>query len=653
MKLTKVRVTEFQSIQDSTEFDIGDVSCLVGKNESGKTALLKALYRLNPIVDSDGTYNVTIDYPRRTMVNYETDVENGRREDAVVVKATFALDEDDIAAVSEIYGPDCLVGCIPTIHLRKGYSNTLTQSGLTVDTDAAVHHLVGAADLPSQVEQQIHEQRCLEAKINILKNAGLQEASQDLLDALEHISEHGLSEEVFRNILKQRVPKLLYFDEYYQLKGQDNLDRLLARVAQEALEPADYPLLGLIDLAGLNVEQLSNPRSTTELIAQLQAAQNRLTNRVREYWTQNLLIGMKFDIRPALPEDPVGMTDGTNIWGLIEDTRHGVTTELGSRSRGFIWFFSFLAWYQYHRSAEDNSILLLDEPGLSLHAKAQGDLLVFFERELKPNHQIIYTTHSPFMVDPARFDRVRIVQDLSIELDSSNLPMESQGTKVVTDVLNATEDSLFPLQNALGYEISQTLFVGRNNLVVEGPSDLMYIQTISTILQRRGEPGLSTDWTITPVGGSDKVPTFVALMGSQPDLNLAVLVDYQKRDQQKIEDLYKSRLTRKKQVLTYADFVEGAEADVEDMLGDEFYLELVNGEYGMSLTVDQLHAQNPRVIRRVEQCLSEHPIPDGVGFNHYRPARYLQENIGLLEKKLTDQQLDRFRELFKTLNGLL
>ena len=257
------------------------------------------------------------------------------------------------------------------------------------------------------------------------------------------------------------------------------------------------------------------------------------------------------------------------------------------------------------------------------------------------------------MVDPARFDRVRIVQDLSVEPDSSDLPLESQGTKVVTDVLNATEDSLFPLQNALGYEISQTLFVGRNNLVVEGPSDLMYIQTLSMILQRRGEPGLSTDWTITPVGGSDKVPTFVALMGSQPDLNLAVLVDYQKRDQQKIEDLYKSKLTRKKQVLTYADFVEGTEADVEDMLGDEFYLELVNGEYDMSLTVDQLDAQNPRVIRRLEQCLSEHPIPGGVRFNHYRPARYLQENIGSLENKLTDQQLDRFRKLFETLNDLL
>ena len=64
MKLTKVRVSDFQSVRDSTEFDIGDVTCLVGKNEAGKTALLQAMYRLRPIVDTDVGYNVTDDYPR-------------------------------------------------------------------------------------------------------------------------------------------------------------------------------------------------------------------------------------------------------------------------------------------------------------------------------------------------------------------------------------------------------------------------------------------------------------------------------------------------------------------------------------------------------------------------------------------------------------
>ena len=72
MKLTKVRITEFQSIQDSTEFEIGDVTCLVGKNEAGKTALLKALYHLNPIIEEDGDFDATNDYPRRDLIDFDS-----------------------------------------------------------------------------------------------------------------------------------------------------------------------------------------------------------------------------------------------------------------------------------------------------------------------------------------------------------------------------------------------------------------------------------------------------------------------------------------------------------------------------------------------------------------------------------------------------
>ena len=182
-----------------------------------------------------------------------------------------------------------------------------------------------------------------------------------------------------------------------------------------------------------------------------------------------------------------------------------VTTELGTRSRGFVWFFSFLAWYGDVQRKKQNVILLLDEPGLSLHGKAQGDLLRYFEKELVPNHQVIYTTHSPFMVDPTRFERVRIVQDRSVDTDE-DLPDGEEGTKVTSDVLEATDDSLFPLQGALGYDISQTLFVGSNSLIVEGVSDLLYLQVMSGVLQAEGREGLSSEWTITPVGGQTRYP---------------------------------------------------------------------------------------------------------------------------------------------------
>ena len=594
MKLTKVRITEFQSIQDSTEFEVGDITCLVGKNEAGKTALLKALYRLNPVVEADGNFDVTDDYPRRTVTDYEFDVENRQRDPAQVVQVTYALDTEDITAVQDIPGFERLQGEPPTLTIYKGYSNEIT----CIQFDRSVYN------------------------------------------------------QLFQ-VLWQRIPKFLYFDEYHQMKGQDNLDALRQRSTGGVLDDSDYPLLGLIDLAGLDLDRLISPGRTEALIGRLEAAANHLTQSVLPYWSQNQHLRLKFDIRPAQPEDPTGMTGGMNIWGRVEDTKHYVTTSLGTRSRGFIWFFSFLAWYQKLRRENDNIILLLDEPGLSLHAKAQGDLLRYFEQKLKPHHQLIYTTHSPFMVDPMHFERVRIVQDLSIEPNSENLPEDQQGTRVITEVFAATPDSLFPLQGALGYEIYQTLFIGPNNLVVEGVSDLLYIQTISALLQERDEAGLSDDWTITPVGGAGKVPTFVALIGAQENLNVAVLIDFKKADRQNVENLYKEKLLEKNNILTYAKFTVGDEADVEDMFDPEFYLELVNGEFGASLTVNDLPNGPPRILKRLEQCFVSNPLPNGASFNHYRPARYLSENIKSLKSELTEPQLDRFRKAFKALNSLL
>ena len=255
------------------------------------------------------------------------------------------------------------------------------------------------------------------------------------------------------------------------------------------------------------------------------------------------------------------------------------------------------------------------------------------------------------MVDPARFDRVRIVQDLS--QDSDDVPEEQEGTKVITDVLDAAQDSLFPLQGALGYEIYQTLFVGPNSLVVEGVSDLLYIQTISDLLQSKGQVGLSPEWTITPVGGADKVPTFVAMIGARTNLNVAVLIDYQKRDQQKIENLYKKKLLHKNHVLTYADFVSGIEADLEDLFSPEFYLKLVNRAYGSAVELTHLREEHPRILHRLEQYFDKTPLSEKVSFNHYRPARYFTENIASLADELSEQELNRFQQVFDKLNALL
>ena len=643
MKLTKVRITEFQSVQDSTEFGVGDVTCLVGKNEAGKTALLKALYRLNPIIETEGDFDATDDYPRSSVSDYEEQVKGGRREQATVVQATYELEPEDVSDIKSMYGPTCFDGNAPVVTLRKGYGNQLEVSNLDVNCKEALSYLVKVDGLPQQIASKLSQLDSVGDMIKVLSEAEQTEAVQNLTPILAGIAENGISRYIFNEILWARLPQFLYFDEYYQMKGQDNLDALKQRVDSNALEESDHPLIGLIDLAGLSLDELFAPGRTEALIAGLEAAENRLTQKVLTYWSQNKHLRMKFDVRPAQPGDGPGMTSGTNILGRVQDTKHMVSTPLGTRSRGFVWFFSFLAWYSKLRKEGQNLILLLDEPGLSLHAKAQEDLLRYFEEELKPHHQVIYTTHSPFMIDPKRFERVRIVQDSSIEANSDDLPEEQQGTKVTTNVLKANTDSLFPLQAALGYEIHQSLFIGPNCLVVEGTSDLLYIQTIAALLQRSGKPGLNADWTITPVGGASNVPTFVALIGAQTKLNVAVLIDFQKKDKQWIENIYKGRVLKKQNVITFADFVRGNEADIEDMFEPELYLQLVNREFRVSISMTDLPKGPPRILRRIEAYLEKNPLLDNTPFNHYRPARYFSENSGSLKAELSDATFDRFQ----------
>ena len=95
-------------------------TCLVGKNEAGKTALLKALYRLNPIVETEGRFDVTDDYPRRAVTDYQDDIDTGRQSPAQVVQATYAFQPEDIAAVEAIFGPECLKDKNPPSRSIKG-----------------------------------------------------------------------------------------------------------------------------------------------------------------------------------------------------------------------------------------------------------------------------------------------------------------------------------------------------------------------------------------------------------------------------------------------------------------------------------------------------------------------------------------------------
>lgn len=653
LRLTKTQVTEFQSIIDSAEFEVSEITCLVGKNEAGKSALLKALYRLNPIRSEDANYSVTDDYPRWDVEDYNDEVERKKRAPATVVRATFELDNNEVNAIEDIVGRGNLRS--RSLVLTKGYEN-IVRASLDIDVTAALRHLVAVRQLEPSLSQSLSQCTAVSELAKVLGDAEETDAVKKLAAQIAAIQKAGsVTRYVYQKTVETCVPKFLYFDEYYMLAGCANIEALQERITNEETLKSDAPLIGLINLARLKLDDMLSSARTRELKNKLEGAGNHLTKNVVKYWSQNRYLELRFDVRPARPADPEGMRSGANIWGDVYDRKHGVTTELGTRSRGFVWFFSFLAWYADVKRAGDNVILLLDEPGLTLHAKAQQDLLRYFEAEVRGVHQLIYSTHSPFMIDATRFDRVRIVQDRSIDSEDE-LPREQQGTKVLTDVLEASTDSLFPLQGALGYEIHQALFIGPHSLVVEGVSDLLFSQTMSALLQGQSREGLDSRWVITPVGGSDKVSTFVSLIGAQKGLNVAVLIDYQKKDKQTIDNLYKKKLLEKKRVVTFAEIVGAVEADIEDMFSPAFYLQLVNSAYEKHLakpiTEDDLTSRAPRITVSLEQYFAEHPM-NGNSYNHYAPARYFAENSAELVKKLDSTTFDRFEAAFKRVNGLL
>src|SRR5437879_10968751 len=106
MKLTKVRVTNFRSVEDSGEFDLKKVLCLVGKNEAGKTAIAQALAGLNPHPSTPVAYDLERDYPRRWLTEYET---RHKGEPAVIVTTEWTLAQEEKALLVEQIGVNTLL----------------------------------------------------------------------------------------------------------------------------------------------------------------------------------------------------------------------------------------------------------------------------------------------------------------------------------------------------------------------------------------------------------------------------------------------------------------------------------------------------------------------------------------------------------------
>jgi hypothetical protein len=379
-----------------------------------------------------------------------------------------------------------------------------------------------------------------------------------------------------------------------------------------------------------------------------------------QYWSQNTFLEMRFDIRPGLPNDPEGMRTGTNLWCHVYNSRQKVRTLLGNRSRGFIWFFSFLAWFSQHKQRGLPLILLLDEPDLFLHGTAQKDLLRYLEDESKTGLQVIYTTQSPYMIDARRFDRVRIVEDKGAEEKEPSSSART-GTRVCADAQEASTGSILPLYETLADGLYDDLLSQNNILIVGDIPDLLYLQTISSLLAAGGAVGLDPRWKITPMGGGGKIAAFLSMVRVHTRGAYANPMIVRRSELGALDDLLKKNLLQKERIFFYGPFLgtsTGADdADIEDMFDPEFYLSLVNSEYrddlGRPIKKNYLPSEGGRITAKIMSYLESVPARAKAPFDRYRPARNFAENSASLQNRISDETWLRFQEMFKTINSVL
>lgn len=612
MILREVRIRKYKSIEDSGPIPVeSGVTCLVGKNESGKTAVLEALYKLKPVAGGEeAVFDELYDYPRRLRGKEKKLIPTVRP-----VEATFDLDDDDVQAVEGSLGTGVLGSRRVTV--AKTYENE-TAWTLDLNEAAAVRHLVELKKLDASFAVPT---------VEALRDRLAAEVDEDdpgaLGELLGSLSDFDVETQV-QEVLAERMPEFLYFSRYNEMPGRVPLTSL--RKTPSALNAGERTALSLLKLAGVGPDEFEAAEYEAQQAA-LETASAQISDEVFEYWSQNDRLQVRFQVDATGGDSPGPILD-VRIW----NDRHRTSLNFGERSAGFVWFFSFLAYFSEFEARDRGLLLLLDEPGLNLHASAQADLLKFIEDRLAPGHQVVYSTHSPFLVDPAALNRVRTVEDV-----------DGQGTKVSADVLGTSRDTLFPLQGALGYQLAQTLFVGPDNLVVEGPSDYVYLTVVSEHLRSLNREGLDPRWTIVPAGGLDKVPTFIALLGSQ--LRVTVVLDVAAGGNQKIDRLVKRGLLAPDRLIPLTQITGSSEADIEDLFEVDLYLDLLRESGAVE---DDLEGMTPngRITKRVESSL-------GGRYNHYTPAALFLRCQDEWLPKLDDATLDRFESLFRTINRSL
>lgn len=671
MRLFAARVQKYRCIRDTGWFDIEPSKTIfVGANEAGKTAILQALQQINP-PDGVAAFDSLRDYPRSEYNDFTVGKVDPASID--VVTAKFRLDALDVAALPPGYeqatyvcgrrldnswwhdidgGPERPAGASA---LREDLAAlaAYVDARHTARPDASepAQHESPSAGLAALTSEWRHYGPLTARMANMLRDwldqvtpliERADAAQVERQARLLAVAEQAVAQERALRTLANRLPIFIMFSNYVRVRPLIHLDHLASRLESNVLDDDqyDYGNECLMKLLGFTARELSDLGKVAEPAAndadalrhyrdqldrrayQLNAASVRLTNEVRRVWSPS-------PDRPEADRLRV-LADGQYLKVVVEDEL-GVEIELDQRSEGFQWLVSFFTvFFAESAGKHANAILLLDEPGLSLHGLKQRNFRSTLSR-LAARSQMIFTTHSPFLVGPDDLDSVRLVE----------LTSRAVGTKVHTTINAADPVSVVPLQESLGYDLAQSMFSEQRNLVLEQLTDYWYVDATAHLLREAGWPALPDDIAMHAAGGAAKVAYYATILHAGK-LKVAALLDSDAAGSNVAEQERLIRSLGYRNIIRTRDAYTGNAADpvIEDLLRET----LVNiASYDLGWDVHHAAASQPG--RSVVEILAEE-VPD---FTRYKLAKaYLRwtvlhkaEDLTFAEQAQWESLLDR------------
>ena len=670
MRLTHVRVQNYRCVRDTEWFDVEQAkTILVGPNEAGKTAVLEALQQINRPAEVKG-FDPLRDYPRKL---YNSDIQSQKRDpsEIPVASAQFALEPEDLAGLPDGFaatGYSCTryLNNKLTHWLEGGPEAVVFSEEIRKDLMRLAAHVDGRADedaepgLAADLEDVIADwqvgttriagdraaelRRWLDSTLEFVdENDSTQDRRHTRLLQYTRIAEDG---DAALKKLNSRMPVFVYFSNYFRVRPNLHLRRFADRVEQELLDDDryDYGNLCLLKLLGFDARELADlgdapdPGDDEEAFdgyrsplderaIKLNAASVRLTGEIRSIWNP--------DPTRAEADTVLIQADGQYLKVVVQDEL-GVQIEVDQRSAGFQWLVSFfVVFFAEAEDAHANAILLLDEPGLSLHGLKQREFRQTISR-LAEGNQTIYTTHSPFLVGPEELDLVRVVE----------MTDRDDGTKVLTSVTATDPAALLPLQEALGYDLAQSLFAQQRNLVLEGLTDFWYFEATAQLLRDDDLANLNQKIALLPANTAGKVVYFATILHAN-NLKVAALLDSDNAGDQAAKQETLIHTLGNKNILRTRDVCSGAiaKSEIEDLLRATL-VGIAQSELGCDVT--EVASKQPR-----------RPIVDiftaEIGhFSKYRLAKaYLRWTRDHSATDLTENERKSWVELIKRVNRAL